>query len=103
MQYQINGIHTGVNLGATCSSGVQEESDRRRGNISGEEDKQGKLRGLRGYKGGILHSPPHGEFTCNIPATEQGGRRWGRKSGDICGVLSADFEVGGVLGKKDVR
>ena len=42
--------------------------------------------------------PPsqNGEVTHNSPATEQGGRRWRRRTGDIQGVFYAVTKVGGV-------
>ena len=46
----------GVNLGTTGDSGVQEESDGRRGHFSGAADNQGKLCGVQGM---MVESYPH--------------------------------------------
>ena len=73
-QDQSNGMHTGISLEPIGSGGVQEESDGRRGQISGEEENQGKLRGVWGYNYVVLYVSLHGEVRWYSPATEQGGR-----------------------------
>ena len=65
----------------------------------GVEEKQGKLRGVRGGDGGVLYPSPHGENTRNSPATDQGGRRWWRGTIYIQGLLSTGTEVGGNTGR----
>ena len=50
--------------------------------------------------GGVLPSSTHGEVTWYSPASVKGGIRRGKGSGDLRGVLSTNFEVGGVLGRE---
>ena len=89
-------------MGPTWSSGIKDVSDGRRGHLSGEEENQGKLYGIRGDNGSVLPSTPHGVVPRNSPDTDQRGRRRGRRfidlHGDIRGVLSVDPEAGGMPG-----
>ena len=89
-------MQTRVHLGPTWSIGVQEASDGRRGHLLGEEENQGKLRGLRGNNGGVLSLLPHGEVPRDIPDTGHTSRRQGRSSRNLRGVLSAYPEVDGM-------
>ena len=96
-QDQRNVINTGVHLGTTGSCGVQEESDGRRGHLSGEEENQGKLRRVRGENGVIITLTPHVEVKWYITATKQGGRCRVRRSGDLHGVIPRILRLVGCL------
>ena len=89
-------MHPEVNLGSIGDSGAQEGGIRRGGHVSGSEENQGELQGVRGGNGDALSSSPHGETTRNSPATDRWGRCQQRGGRYICGVFSAGTKVGGV-------
>ena len=62
------------------------------------EENQGKLRGVQDNNGSIVALPPHGERPRDSHATDPGGRRRRRGSGEIRGVLPMSVEVSGVSG-----
>ena len=77
----------------TGVSVIQEKSDGRRGHVLGAEESQGKLRKLQGLNVGVFLLSPHGDFTWNIPAIEQGVRGLQKSTRYISGVLSTYIEI----------
>ena len=53
---------------------------------------------MRGKNGGVLPSLPHEDIPQDSPDTDHRSRLWGRRFGDLLGVISTDNEVGVIPG-----
>ena len=54
------------------------------------------MHGVWGNNGGVFILPSHGEIPWYSTASYQGRERQGRMFGDLCDIIPADFEVGGM-------